>query len=290
MVVIPKNHSMVIREMLERLVDDVERGTHPLEAGWVGSKDPKADLLIELELAEKNHKGTRFRLDRIMEIKLDKPDGDVEELLNVCKDIAKAVKVEQLIAKIAGELLSSEDLQASIVLFGLWRMLETSEFPVSVDEVLRANLSPDKWYIEAPKASLDLALSVTRKWWDINAEKAAKCLSASDLTFPQIIRTDVIKEIKMVLRWEKALDLFTKKESKALAFLWWGDYLSVSERIVYPEALAFIQSNIWEHLEKDLGIIRSKIVEQVEKMIDVLSFSQFGSLKISWVEIVRLPW
>jgi len=155
MVLIQKNHAVVVRKLLEHLVDDFARGTHPLEAGWINSNGPEVDYLFELGLAEKDQRGTRFRLDKVKDIKLTKWDESVDELITVCSDIAKAVKVEQLIAKIVDNFSDSTELQATIFLLGWWRMLETSEFPVYVDEVLQATLSPDKWY-RHPKLLLNL--------------------------------------------------------------------------------------------------------------------------------------
>lgn len=291
MIALSKGSLELLKDLMERFIDEVERGAHPLKAGWMKTRNPETNTLKKLNLAEKGEKGTRLVLDRNLRKKVgDVSDKNAEEFIDICIDIAKAVEVEKLVTEAKSGLLNDSQLQAVIVVLGWWRMLETSEFPVAVDEVLKGGLSPDKWYVEAPRTSQNLALSVANKWWRIDLEKVRESLNMLSIPMPGLPKVEVIDEVRRILRWNEVLEAISEEESKDLAFLWFADYLSMCKGVCYPEAMTFVQSAIWETLEKSRGKKRLEIIEQVERMLEKMPFQKLNPPKISWVEIIRFPW
>lgn len=288
MVLVSKNCAKLFKRLIECFVDEVERGIHPLEAGWIKSDRPEVVELIELELVERGDRGIRLQLHKDLEVELvGTQDGDIEELINICSDLARAVEVEKLLTRVANQLPSSSHLQAGIVTLGWWRMLETSEFPVVVDEVLREGFSPDGWYIEVPKASMELALTLANKWWEeVDVKKSFETLKEFSFPMPKTFKTEVFDRVKRVLRWEKVLKILPEEESKALAFLWCSDYLCISKGLRYPQAFNFAQASAWKIISKLMTKDISEIMEQVGEIVSQLPFQSF----ISWAEIIRFPW
>lgn len=278
----------VFKQLMERFVHEVERGIYPSEAGWVKADEAELDAFVEAELAERGEKGVRLRLHKTLEMEIAETwERDIQELVIICRDIARAMEVEDLVNHISDKVLESPDVRASLFLLGWWRMMKTSEFPVVVDEVLGGNFSPDEWYIETAKASLDLALVVAKKWWRINLEKTFETLENLSLPTPrQDPKSRRIDGIKEVLRWEKAVPKFTKDESEALTFLWCVDLLLTSKGISSPEAEFFLQRRTWELFEKGWSKKRGDIIEKVEEMVNTLPSPSL----ISWAEIIRFPW
>ena len=57
------NEVSLFKRLMEHFVDEVERGNHPKEAGWMRTEGTEANELIKLGLAEKGEKGTRLQLN-----------------------------------------------------------------------------------------------------------------------------------------------------------------------------------------------------------------------------------
>jgi hypothetical protein len=276
----------LLKELMKHFIDDVERGTHPFQAGWITAEGPEVNVLISSGFAQKGEKGIRLVFDKLLQKEFsDSWDDEAEELVYICTDIARAVQVEKSLNQVRSNLERSLQLQAGIVVVGWWRMLETSGFPVVVDEVLREGFSPDKWYLEAPKTSLHLALTVAKKWY-VDVEKALESVREFSFFVQTNAKTDVVEKVMKVLRWENALKVFSQSESKALAFLWYADYLSALGGVCYSEAVTFVQRRAWELLMENLKKTKSEIVDEVEQMINELPSLEL----ISWAEIIRFPW
>jgi hypothetical protein len=276
----------LLKKLMEHFIDDVEKGIHPFQAGWIKVEGPEVNMLINSGLAQKGEKGIRLLFNKELQKELgDSWDNEAEELVYVCTDIARAVQVERILNQIRSDMEHSLQLEAGIVVVGWWRMLETSGFPVFVDEVLREGFSPDKWYLEAPKTSLDLALTVAKKWYD-DVEKALESVRKFSIFVPSIVKNEMADKVKKVLRWEKALEVLSQSNSKALAFSWCADYLSISKEVCYSEAVTFVQRRVWEFLTENLRKSKSEIVDEVEQMINELPSPEL----ISWAEIIRFPW
>ncbi|MEM2129387.1 MAG: hypothetical protein QXZ70_02190 [Candidatus Bathyarchaeia archaeon] len=281
-----KKKSELLKKLMEHFIDDVEKGVHPFQAGWIKIEGPEVNMLINSGLAQKGEKGIRLLFNKELQKEFgDSWDNEVEELLYICNDIARGVQVEKRLNQMRNDMERSSQLEAGIVVVGWWRMLETSGFPVLVDEVLREGFSPDKWYLDAPKTSLDLALTVAKKWYD-DVEKALESVRKFSFFLPMNAKNEVVDKVKRVLKWEKALEAFSQSESKALAFLWCADYLSTSQGVCYSEAVTFVQRRAWELLAENLKKTKLEIVDEVEQMINELPSQDL----ISWAEIIRFPW
>ena len=287
MISVSKKRVELFKELMKCFVDEVERGAHPLQAGWMKAESLEANMLVELGLAEKGEKGIRLLFDRDLRIGLgNTSDEEAEELIYICSDLARAVEVEKLITRVANDLPNSSQLQAGIVTLGWWRMFKTSEFPVVVDEVLREGFSPDGWYIGVPKASLELALTLANKWWEVDIRKSFEILKEFSFPIPEASKTEIFDRVKKVLRWEEVLKILPEEESKAIAFLWCADYLCISKGLCYPQSLNFVQASAWKIISKRLGKDIPEIMEQLGEVVDQLPFQSF----ISWAEIIRFPW
>jgi len=75
-----KKRIELFKELMKHFIDDVERGTHPLQAGWIRAEGPEANMLIKLGLARKGEKGVRLLFDKELQKEFsDSWDDEAEE-------------------------------------------------------------------------------------------------------------------------------------------------------------------------------------------------------------------
>lgn len=283
----PKTKLELFRDLMICFVGEVEKGIHPLEAGWIKIEGPEIDKLAMSGLVEKGEKGIRLPSDISLLNELDDTsDEEMKELVNTCVDLAKAVEVEKLVTQVSDELTKSSRFQAGVVTLGWWRMLQTSEFSVTVDEVLREGFSFDRWYIDAPKSSLELALALANKWWKVDREGVFDPLREFSFAIPEIPQSSGLERVKKVLRWEEVVELLPEEETKAIAFLWCADYLCLSKGLEFPQSLTFIQASAWRSVSEAMKRSIAEIIEQIGMLVDQLPLQSL----ISWPEIIRFPW
>ena len=107
-----KTRVELLKDLMKRLVNDVEQGIHPLEAGWIKLESPEAEELFNLGLVEKGDRGIHLIFEKDLRVGLgDIIENDAVELLYICFDIAKAVEVERLIIQVTSDLQQFSHLQ-----------------------------------------------------------------------------------------------------------------------------------------------------------------------------------
>jgi len=150
-------------------------------------------------------------------------------------------------------------------------MLETSELPImNVDKILAGGFSVHDWFMNGSKISQGLTESVV--------EHFAIMPDSSS-----IIKEDIVERAKVLLGWERILEMLDEDTVKVLGLLWFADKLSAE--ITYPETEVMVQESVWDILEKKLGKKKNELISHVEHVMGVIDETNKGVT--SWAEVIR---
>jgi hypothetical protein len=281
-------------------IDDVVKGTHPLEAGWRETdkeedqrKNQKSDLL------EANGKRTRLSLDNLTKAKITRTtDLKTRRLAAICIDISRALQVEESLKDLVRRSTSSSCLQGSIVAIGWWRMLETSDFPVDPSRVIEAGFNFSDWFVNVAKCSFGLSLEVAQTHYPTTLDNIIKMIKEMDINFSDMhhVDSEIARKVKFVLQWDKALGIISDAKEKiaveTLAFFWFVDFLCEINSILQDESYVFIQSTAWALYSSILNRKSYEIVEDVNRFTEELCDGSMigGHVATDWDRIIRLPW
>jgi hypothetical protein len=288
-----KEEVEILKQILQRFIDDVERGKPIEEAGWVKKEHNTECILKRLGLYEESIQNIRISLHNPLPKNLLKTEeGDI------FSNIQLAMKIRKLIPKLTRE----QSLQIGTEISGFIYMLNVSEFPVFSQRLFRNGFSSfDEWYINVSNVTHLLALLAARKVWGIkNVKKALEPLRHFSLSTVEMEEQDKkvgVERVKRVLKWDKVLEIINQNTCKVMGFLWYVEYLILSEGIHYPESMMLVQERAWKMLEekmrKSIWELRKEVIENVNQ-IERETLDRDPSGKpfaiASWHEILRLPW
>jgi len=283
-------------ELMRHFIDDIRNGVSPSEAGWV-KKTPEVGKLHP-ELIEERNGNIRILIKEDISSSLRRlmgfPDREeVMRLADLCLDMSRMGEARDLLVNVVQRFEDSPQLEWSAVALGWQEMLTNIGGCVALDQVLEAGFNAVQWHKEAPKVSTELALSVARKWCNLeqtNIEELSKTLSLG-LEYSSV-NPEIVERVMRVLEWKQALKEFTKEESEALGLLWFSDKLLRSKGVFLPEVLFSVKEKTWKLISGRIGEEETEVMEKVDRMIDKLSNSSRRSnvVTVNWAEIVRPPW
>jgi hypothetical protein len=216
----------------------------------------------------------------------------------VANDFRKIGLVEKKLKRLTEELLADSSLWPGVVALGWTRMLESSDFPVLPDRVLKAGFSPLDWFLVIRKASTELSIFVAKRFFkkdELKEDKIAKILEIKIAESKEHLDEKVIVRIKDVLLWDEVLERLDEVGVKILAFLWVTDYLTSKEGVMHSEAEVEIQKIAGELLHELVGENEEEVIQRVERMVNLLREikESIGPAIIEiagWSEIIRFPW
>jgi len=218
--------------------------------------------------------------------------------MSICLDISRSIKIEEYMQNIIQQKKLSPDLIAAVNVLGLYRMFETSDFPVNPSRVIEWEFNFSDWFVHAFQGSLNLSLEVAKRRNKANWENVSKIVN--DITNAKLIndQTDlgVFSRVKGILQWDKVLDVICNHDSckavEALAFLWFVDYLCETNSIVQDETYSYIQAKAWNLVSIALERSTLEIIQAISKLTDeAYRISQLnGQVTADWARIIRLPW
>jgi hypothetical protein len=193
----------------------------------------------------------------------------------------------KLLASISDELHRDPHLWGDIVAIGLRLMFESSDFPVPLDPVLNAGFSPDQWFIQVPKASADLAISIAKLWWKPNPSRISLLREKLKIPNPETTSPEALERIQTVLNWHEIIKVLSKRPVMVLGLAWLLNHIMETQGISYPEAESDVQNLYWKSIEKLLDQDRIQLFAEAEQMASLLVLSYNGP---AWAEIIRFPW
>lgn len=277
----------LLKELARRFIHDVKRNLSLSEAGWMDKKY----VVKELPFVEEKNGNVRISIKEISSSKFRGSkfrglDGEAKWLFGLCLDMSRMGEARELLVKIVERFDDFPQVEGSVVALGWKEMLKGAGECVALDRVLKAGLNAVQWFAELPKASIELALSVAKKWWNVKLDDVKELSEELNLGFSySSISIDIVKRIKHVLAWDKALDEFSKDQSEALGLLWFADMLLVYKGVSLPEAIVPMEEKTWESISKRTKRNEPEILQTIEKITNRLS-----DATIDWAGILRLPW
>ena len=280
------------KQMLQRFIDDVERGKAVEEAGWVETEHGIELLLKSLGLYEGGTQGVRVSLHNPLPADfLKTEEGDI------FSDMQLAAKIRELVPKIGRD----KSLQTGAEISGFAYMLDASEFPVLSHRLFQEGFSSlDEWHSSASNATPLLTSLAAKKVWGVKSvEEALKPLYRSSLPAIKVKKQGEGQDadrVRETLKWDEVLGIIDRNTYKVMGFLWYVDYLTILEGIRYPESMMLIQERAWKTLEEKTGKsireLRNAVIEDIERVerrtIDQDNDQDYAIA--SWHEILRLPW
>jgi hypothetical protein len=278
----------MLKKLLGKFLDDVEKGIDPTDAGWTEDSISELQQLIEKRLCETKNTKVRVAFRPLDREVLKDLDEEGEWLAEVHQEIVYAKNMLDEIIR----TVNDPSLQPAVIFLGWKRMLATSGFPVLIDRVLQEGFTIDEWVPVAIMSSDALSLMVVKKWW--NEDEIMKGLNKLSAA-KEVKSIDSVEKVINILKWNQAVTLLDKNLTLTLGILWFADSEIVN--LLYPESLVYIQMELWKILEKIIGekseTIRNNFINVVKAIENVTSESdKLGrSCPIAqWTFIIRMPW
>ena len=130
-----------IEKLLASFIDDIEKGIDPKEAGWIEECNSDARMLIQMGFCEKFENKIRISLKPLPDDILKRIHRKNAWLAEAHKEIVKAISVERDIAKVINDNLTLP----AIIYLGWKRMLNTSNFPLIIERILKEGFTLATW-------------------------------------------------------------------------------------------------------------------------------------------------
>jgi hypothetical protein len=286
----------LLKELLLKFVDDVQRGSPFTDAGWVSSARSLAKDLNEAGLCDMGDRGVRLSPSILDHKELPSHlDEEGQDLLFIYKDILTAAELEKVLDRAA-----TESIQPYVISFGLECMFQSSEFPIAPERALQQDIEPDEWQTAISTAIPELTLTIVNKFWKIETwDRVFRQLTDWKMPVSEIKNdsSDRGENIKRVLEWDRVVAAFDGGSAKALGLIWYADDLVGINQIQAPEGIILVQKKAWSIVEAELRRTRVEIKMDIEKMLEKVDLTtrendrEYQTRPIaSWVDIIRLPW
>lgn len=158
-------------------------------------------------------------------------------------------------------------------------MLEVSEMPAKLDDILGEGFSPKDWMIKAPRSSSQLALNIARKYGKINdfkeavkfLEKEGICnIEESILLLP--LNHEDVQRVMKILKWDEIVAELNDSIIKMLAFLWTSLFiLKCNDSLPLSTEFSFrLHEMVWNSLEGLLEEKQSDLLSKLENAREAL--------------------
>jgi hypothetical protein len=220
--------------------------------------------------------------------------ADAEYQRSVSIDILTMEKIEKKINLLYKKLRSDPSLWSGVISIGWTRMLDSSDFPVLPDRVLKEGFSPLDWFLVIKKTTYQLSKTLAQLENFKLKEKEISDILGIEFNIKEDIDKKILDHVKNILSWNKVIENLNIIEIKSLAFIWTIDCLIASSGIILPDTEAKIQKISLEILQQLLD--EEDFIKRLDEAVDHLvtitkEITPTGSIEIAdWSEIIRVPW
>ena len=292
----------IVESLLQALLMDLMKGIRLEKAGWKSTDDLGIDSTDQTELLRqniieprnsKNQIRLNFRNTKLRD-EFKKFDLQFEQLDCFLKDTEKIEKAQKILMQIEHTLKRTSENWKYVIALGWWRMLEISEMPAKLDNILKEGFSPEDWMIKAPRSSPALALNIASRYGKINNFKeAVKFLKNIDILnlkkFPLLlsVNQDEVQRVKKVLRWIEIEEKLNDFVTKTIGFIWTSFFILECNNLLTSsvEFSLRLYKIIWNSLERLLEKKHPDLVNDLEKIVKTLN-----NKEIIWAsDILHLP-
>lgn len=269
-----------IEKMLQAIIEDLLNG---LEQGRAGYRTSDAfDILPSEErelwragVLEKNLKGEiRFDLkNRSGRQKLKGFDLQFNQIDCFLKDTKKIERAKKFLDRITIILQKYPETWKFIIVLGWWKMLEVSEMPARVDDILGEGFSPEDWMTKAPKSSFRIALNIARRYGKIDdLKEAIRFLKKEGINNIEksisllVLNHNDVQKVLKILKWNEIEARLNDSIIKMLAFPWAFLFiLKYTDSLPLSTEFSFrLHEMVWNSLEDLLKEKRSDLLSELE--------------------------
>jgi len=252
-----------IEILLRIIINDLKDLKEPSEAGWrklsdlneLGISEKDLTKLQNLGIIEKNlvnefrviYKDKKIRQGlSTFNTQFQQIDYFIENLEMLKQDFERLQKADEIVQEIVSRAQEDKKFLSFAIAIGIWRMLNTSDMPAVVDNVLSAGFSPKDWGVislrSAPYLSLELAKKVAEveKLEDaFNYMKTIRFIRFISET-PNLDKLDIhnVSRVKKVLRWQKICEMLNEENIKFLGLSWFAVFI-LEENDALPSYIDF---------------------------------------------------
>jgi len=298
-----------IKTLLQIIIDDLKNLKDPNKAGWRKLSDLKKLGISEEDLTKLQNLGiiekklpNEFRIIYknneirqkipMFSIHFQQIDYFIENLEMLRQDSKRMQKAKDIVRKIVLNTKENKKFLSYAIAIGIWKMLNVSDMPAVVDNILSAGFSPRDWGIvslcSAPYLSLELVEKVTevdKLEVAFNYMKTIGFISK----VPNLSSLDIndISRVKEVLRWHEICKILDEENIKFLGLSWFVVFI-LEENDALPSYIDFSA--------KVVNIVKNGIMEILSAEYSDLANNLIDSMRvleeqnISWAAgIIFLP-
>jgi len=299
-----------IEILLRIIINDLKDLKEPGEAGWrklsdlneLGISGKDLTKLQNLGIIEKNLMNEfriRYKDNKIRQrlstfnIQFQQIDYFIENLEMLKQDFERLQKADKIVQEIVSRAQEDKKFLSFAIAIGIWRMLNSSDMPAVVDNVLSAGFSPKDWGIislrSAPYFSLELAKKVAEVEKLEDAFNYMKTIRFTSET-PNLDKLDIynVSRIKEVLRWQKICEILNEENIKFLGLSWFVVFILEENDALpsYIDLSAKVANIIKECITKILRVEYSSLANNLTDSLVELEEKH----DISWASgIIFLP-
>lgn len=288
------------------IIDDLRNNVTESGAGWrnpsnQGITSEQLNELYKLGIIERNLLGEirlSFR-DRNIRSKLtsfkmqfDQIDYFIKYRDIIRKDEKKLQKAQEIFMNVKYIINDNPDILPSIVAVGLWKMLNTSDMAVTIDEVLKEGFSPRNWAFASIHAIPTLSLNLAKKVGKIEKltdafEYIKKVGLIRDYPSFSALNNDDVQKVIRVLKWDKIEKNLTEENIKFLGQSWFMVFvLKMNDALpLYADFSVKIMDLIKDSFEE---IFNTNWFDSINNLKN--SVASLEEQRVTWVSnIIFLP-
>lgn len=300
-----------VRILLQVIVDDLKNLKKPSVAGWRKLSDLKESGISEEDLTELSRLGVleknlteqiriRYKDNRIrkrfkfsFDIQFRQIDYFIESQNMFKQDTERVQRAKKIIQQIISNAKKNKNFLSNAIAIGIWRMLNASDMPAAVDEILSKGFSPQDWGIISIRSASYFSVELTRKVGRIKKlDDALNYMKTSGFIneIPNLakLNTDEVLKVKEVLRWQKICETLSEEDVKFFSISWFVVFI-LEENDALPSYIDFstkIVDLIKSGVENIMNEEYSNLADKLTTSINALE-EQHG---ITWASnIIFLP-
>jgi len=299
-----------IKILLQIIINDLKNLKEPNKAGWrklsdlkeLGISEEDLTKLQNLGIIEKNltdkfriiYKNNKIRQKlSTFNIQYQQIDYFIENLEMLRQDSEREQKADEIVQEIVSNTQEDKKFLSHAIAIGIWRMLNASDMPAVVNNILSAGFNPKDWGIVSSRSAPYLSLELAKKAAEVdkledafNYMKTIGFISEA----PNLSKLDIndVSRVREVLRWQRICEMLNEESIKFLGLSWFIVFI-LEENDVLPSYIDFSAKVVNMIKNCITKILRAEYSDLANNLINSLSVLE-EQYNISWASgIIFLP-
>lgn len=304
-----------IQTLLKIIIDDLKDLKTPNSAGWRKISDLKELGILEEDLPELSKLGIleqnltdeiriRYRDNKVRKklpsfaAQFQQIDYFIENREMIKQDVERVQKAKELIEQIIFNAQNAEEFLSHAIIIGIWRMLNASDMPAVVDEIISKGFSPKDWGIvsfrSVPYLSLELVKKAIKSEEDEDIERLKNAFTymkkigfINEIPNLKELDAESISKVKEVLKWQEICEILSDENIKFLGLSWFIVF-TLEKNDAIPSYIDFstkVVNLVRDCIEKIMESEYSVLVNTLTNSINLIE-----EQNIQWAsDIIFLP-